>query len=289
MKTPLAGLAIAALLLGAGGCESGGEKACQTAANSIQPDDGVVSFGVFGLDSTGAQRYFPSQLAPNRPGGAFAPAGTIVAEKRDFTFSNSHQILEITDSRPTPTVAGRSILGCANFVYLNGQSATISVSRDFSGQLGTFDNSAAGGYRANPEISVNSGWAYVELESGYSTVGATGYRPIVRTKRVIAMSQGTSMLIFNDPTENIDGTPGGEEYIINRANAGRNIVVSLNNNSTRVDVPPGQFIRVYGSEITPEATTPAAWGGLPPTSKLKSFMLYAKRARDAAYNKDTGE
>ena len=298
MKTPIAALAISALLFGLGGCQSGGNKTCQTATNASQPEEEVVSFGVLGLNATGAQRLFPNQLVANRPGGAFAPAGTLVAEERTFAFSNSHQILEVTDSlSPSPALAAKALLGCASFTYTTADTTptTVAINRDFSGQLGTY--SVPSGNPANPAITLESGWAYIQTENAYSNSGPTGYRPVVRTKRVVAMSQGTSMLIFSDPTDNSSGSAtGGEELIINRMRAGgASLKVKLNDpSSTIVTVPPESFISVYGTENNPASTSPETWKittNPASTTKLKvrALMKYAKRARDAAYNIDTGE
>lgn len=273
MKTPLAGLAIAVLLLGIGGCQVGGNSI----ANSHPSDGGEARFGVFGLNpfvgSAGS-----TQQNNSRPSGAFTATSSILAEDRTFTLSAAHQVFEITDSQAAPVLAAKAILGSVSFKY--GTISTIVVTRSFNGQLGTSSNDI--GNPANPDISINSGWAYIAMDSGYANGTNTGYRPIVRTKRVIAMSQGTSMLIFNDPA-----TP--EEFIINRANAVGNVTVTLNNNPNPVIVQPGYFMRVSGTETSPIGEAPKLISGEAENSKLRSFMRHVARPRMIVFPQDVGD
>jgi hypothetical protein len=274
MKTPIAALTMTALLLVAGGCQVGGNSI----ANSHPSDGGEARFGVFGLNpfvgSAGS-----TQQNSSRPSGAFTATSSILAEDRTFTLSAAHQVFEITDSQAAPVLAAKAILGSVSFRY-GTLSNQIVVTRSFNGQLGTSSNDL--GNPANPDISINSGWAYIAMDSSYANGTNTGYRPIVRTKRVIAMSQGTSMLIFNDPATS-------EEFIINRANAVGNITVTLNNNPNPFIVQPGYFMRVSGTETSPTGETPKLISGEDSAGKLRSFMRHVARPRMILFPQDVGE
>lgn len=281
MKTPLAGLAIAVLLLGAGGCQVGGGTVDGTGTIASLSEATTANFGVFGFTPIGIDKGSADQLNVDRPSGAFTATKSVVAEDRTFTLSQAHQVFEVSDSQPAPVLAAKAVLGSAIFNYVESNNIK-TLNRDFNGQLGTSDN--GNGNPINPDVTVNDGWAYIQLEPGYSNSAATGYRPIVRTKRVIAMSQGTQMLIFNDADPN-----SSEEFIINRAISGGNILVTLNGNPTSIVLAPGRFIRVTGTATAPTSSQPRLLTGLDADSKLKKFLIYARRARKVAFNTDTGE
>jgi hypothetical protein len=277
MKTPIAALTMTALLLVAGGCQSGHGTSLAILADETVAETASANFGAFGFTPIGIDNSSADEKNVARPSGAFTATKSIVAEERTFTLSQAHQVFEISDSQATPVLAAKAILGSVSF-----KIGASSIDRDFNGQLGTSDNGS--GNPNNPDATVNSGWAYIQLDPGYSNSSATGYRPIVRTKRVIAMSQGTSMLIFNDPLSN-----PSEEFIINRANSGGNISVKLNGNATPVILAPGQYTRVEGLPGLPSADAPSLLSDVPANSKLKKFLNYARRARAVAFNTDTGE
>jgi hypothetical protein len=250
---------------------------CQGGPASAPPPDGADSISPARaalVSPTGTYAAPSPTTAGTSAASTFSPQQAIVAESADFTISRALQTYSITDSQKTPVKAAKALAG---YFKVRGPNA----SRDFSGSIGLSPDPEGQGTSGETELGMNSGWAYFELEAGYAPPAGTAgrYRPIVRTKRTIAMSEGTSMLIFNDsdPTTGLGNNT--EEFIVNPA-SGRGVITVTTNNARVFTLNPGQYIVLSGGTNNPtvgsvsnlDSTTPA------PPPKLTKLMNYASKA-----------
>lgn len=149
-----------------------------------------------------------------------------------------------------------------------------SLNRPFSGVL---RNSATN----NIELEMSRGWSYSELNG---LPGGGIFRPTIRTRRVVASSNGTSALIFIDD----DGTGDlgtGEEFIVNLGGSGGDIEVRNSAGALLETIEPGNYVKVTGTSnvsapkpLPGGAPAPGEPGHDPETYKIFNLLGFAQQA-----------
>jgi len=246
---------------------------------------GAMTFSI-GVCATGAEVEPPSSLtlaavvgdatstrsARGRLSASSALSVGSVVSSGVAISSSTVLVCDATDAQGTQ--AARVLLGASRFDFASPSPG--SVNRDFDGV--TYGGSDG------PELNLHSGWAYIESAAGYNNTGPGRYRPIVRTRRVIAMCEGLgSLLILNDSGAGAAPSAGDEEFIVNRSSSGGAITLRrVSDGAALGTVPAGMFIRVSGDVNAPTADAAVPLDQAPEGSKLKAFLESAREARESA-------